>query len=124
MNGYRWGMDMSDKHSARLDEDLQKDTRGGEDAREALRHDDSRPDVVQERPGVLDDHDAERRAELARLIEPGVFPARPQQLVESASGNFAPQSVIRALESLPDQLYENVQAVWRAMGGPVEERRA
>lgn len=116
-------MDMSDKHSARVDEDLQKDTRAGEDAREALRPADSRPDVVQTQPGVLDDHDAERRAELARSIEPGVFPARPQQLVESAIGNFASQSVIRALQSLPDQVYENTQAVWQALGGPVEEKR-
>lgn len=117
-------MDMSDKHSARVDEELQKDTRAGEDAREALRPADSRPEVVQTQPGVLDDHDAGRRAELARSIDPAVFPARPQQLVDAAIGHFASQAVIRSLESLPDQVYENVQAVWRAMGGPVEERRA
>ncbi len=114
---------MSDKHGARVDDDLQKDTRAGEDARDALRPTDSRPDVVQEVPGVLDDHDADRRAELARFIEPAMFPARPQQLAESAVGNFAPQSVIRALESLPDQLYDNTQAVWLALGGQVEEKR-
>ncbi len=117
-------METSDKHSARVDEEIQKDTRGGEDAREMLRPIDSRPDVVQTNPGVMDDHDAERRAELARSIEPGVFPARPAQLLESARGLFATDWVLRALESLPDQVYENTQAVWAAIGGPVEEKRA
>ena len=117
-------MEMSDKHSARMDDDLQKDTRGGEDARERMRSDDSRPDVVQENPGVMDDHDAERRSELARSIEPSIFPARPAELEKSAAGNFASDGIIRALQALPDRVYENVQDVWATLGGPVEEKRA
>ena len=117
-------MEMSDKHSARMDEDLQKDTRGGQDAREQLRADDSRPDVVQAQEGVLDDADAERRSALARAIEPGVFPARPAELEASAAGNFAADGIIRALQALPDRVYENVQDVWSTLGGPVEEKRA
>jgi hypothetical protein len=117
-------MEMSDKHGARLDDDLQKDTRGGEDAREPLRADDARPDVVQQQDGVLDDADAERRSELARAIEPGIFPARPAELEASAAGNFASDGIIRALQALPDRVYENVQDVWSTLGGPVEEKRA
>jgi hypothetical protein len=117
-------MEMSDKHSARMDDDLQKDTRGGQDAREHLRADDARPDVVQELEGVLDDADAARRSELARSIEPSVFPARPAELEASATASFAAEGIIRALQALPDRVYENVQDVWSTMGGPIEQKRA
>jgi hypothetical protein len=117
-------MEMSDKHGARVDDELQKDTRGGEDAREHLRADDSRPDVVQDHEGVLDVADAERRSELARYLEPSVFPGRPAELEASADRNFATDGVIRALQALPDRVYENVQDVWSTLGGPVEEKRA
>ena len=124
MNGYEADMDMSDKHGARVDDELQKDTRGGEDAREQLRADDSRPDVVQAQDGVLDDADAERRSELARFLEPSAFPCRPSVLEASADRNFAPDGIIRALQALPDRVYENVQDVWSTLGGAVEEKRA
>ena len=117
-------MEMSDKHSARVDDELQKDTRGGQDAREQLRADDARPDVVQQQEGVLDDADAEKRSELARFLEPSAFPARPAELEASADRNFAPDGIIRALQALPDRVYENVQDVWSTLGGPVEEKRA
>jgi hypothetical protein len=117
-------MEMSDKHGARVDDDLQKDTRGGQDARDLLRADDSRPDVVQQQEGVMDDADAERRSELARSIEPSIFPARPAELEASAAGNFASEGIIRALQALPDRVYDNVQDVWSTLGGPVEEKRA
>ena len=117
-------METSDKHSARVDDEIQKDTRGGEDAREQLRSDDSRPDVVQQQEGVMDDADAERRSELARAIEPSIFPARPAELEASAARNFASDGIIRALQALPDRVYDNVQDVWTTLGGPVEEKRA
>jgi hypothetical protein len=117
-------MEMSDKHGPRVDDELQKDTRGGEDARERLRADDARPDVVQEQDGVLDDADADRRSELARYLDPSAFPARPSELEASADRNFANDGIIRALQALPDRVYENVQDVWSTMGGSVEEKRA
>ena len=117
-------METSDKHGARVDDELQKDTRGGDDAREHLRAADSRPDVVQQQEGVLDDADAERRSALARAIEPSVFPARPAELEASAANNFAGDGIIKALQALPDRVYENVQDVWSTLGGPVEEKRA
>ena len=116
-------MEMSDKHSPRVDDEMQKDTRGGEDARERLRADDSRPDVVQEQEGVMDDADADKRSELARFLEPSVFPARPAELEASADRNFASDGVIRALQALPDRVYENVQDVWSTLGGATEEKR-
>lgn len=117
-------MEMSDKHSARMDDELQKDTRAGEDVREQQRADDARPDVVQQQEGVLDDADAERRSELARFLEPSLFPARPAELEESAASRFAADGLIKALQALPDRVYENVGDVWAAMGGPSEEKRA
>ena len=117
-------METSDKHSARVDDDLQKDTRAGEDARDRLRADDHRPDVVQSQDGVLDDADAERRSALARAIDPSLFPARPAAIEASAAANFADDGIVRALQALPDRVYENVQDVWATLGGPVEERRA
>jgi hypothetical protein len=116
-------MEMSDKHGARVDDELQKDTRGGEDAREHLRADDSRPDVVQTQEGVLDDRDAEGRSALARAVDPGVFPARPSQIEDSATKNFADPGIVRAIQALPDRVYENVNDVWQTLGGPVEEKR-
>ena len=117
-------METSDKHSARVDDELQKDTRGGEDARERMRLDDSRPDVTQTQEGVLDDADAERRAELARFLEPSAFPCRPSELEAGADRNFAPDHIIRLLQALPDRVYENMQDVWSTLGGAVEEKRA
>src|SRR5687767_10289328 len=117
-------METSDKHSPRVDDELQKDTRGGEDAREHLRANDTRPDVVQQQEGVLDDADAERRSALARAIEPSTFPARPSELEASAAANFAGDGIIRALQALPDRVYDNVQDVWSTMGGAIEEKRA
>jgi len=117
-------MEMTDKHGARVDDELQKDTRGGDDARDLLRSDDSRPDVQQDHEGVLDVADADRRSALARSMEPGVFPARPAELEASATALFADPGIITALQSLPDRVYESVQDVWQTLGGAVEEKRA
>lgn len=117
-------MDMSDKRSGRVGEELAKDTRGGDEAREHMRSDDSRPLVVQQNEGVMDDHDAERRSALARAIEPSAFPARPSELEATAAKSFADDGIIRALQSLPDRVYDNIQDVWSTLGGPIEEKRA
>lgn len=117
-------METSDKNGPWMDEEMQKDTRGGEEARDHRRADDHRPHVVQENEGVLDDADADRRSELARMLEPSLFPARPARLEESAAGNFASDGVLKALQALPDRVYENIQDVWATMGGPIEDKRA
>lgn len=117
-------MEMSDKHGARMADDLNKDTRAGHEELRELQPDDARIDVVQTRDGVLDDHEAAARSEIARFLEPSAFPARAEQLVQIARDNFAGDEVIRLLETLPDDTYDNVQAVWVALGGEVEGKRA
>lgn len=116
-------MQGTDKHGFRLDDDLKKDTRGGDEAKDQLRHDDSRPDVS-EPPGFPDEADIERRSRLAASIEPSAFPARPDQLLAAAEEQHADDWVLDALRSLPDDTYDNVQEVWQALGGQVEEKRA
>jgi hypothetical protein len=117
-------MDMSDKYGARMADALTKDTRAGHEELRNPEVDEARVEVVQTHDGVLDDHEAAARSELARFLIPSVFPARPAQLLEVAEQNFATQPVLELLSTLPDQVYENVQAVWVALGGEVEVKRA
>ena len=69
-------MEMSDKHGARMDDELTKDTRAGHEEIRQLDPDDARIDVVQTQDGVLDDHEAAARSEVARFLQPSSFPAR------------------------------------------------
>lgn len=62
------------------------------------------------------------RRELARHLEPAIFPAGRRELIASAERSVAPDEIVRRLEALPDGRFENVQAVWRALGGDVERR--
>ena len=130
----------SDKHGSRLDEALAHDTQsivqgaGGEaradegreqecpgdgeptpDARLAggrLAGDGSRPT----------DDELEARSELARHLDPSVFPADAGALVANADGNHAPAWVLEALRALPDGQYPTTESVWEALGGSVERR--
>ena len=61
------------------------------------------------------DDEVDARADLARSIEPSVFPARPGELLESAERTHAPVWVTEALRRLPDNLYETTEAVWEAV---------
>ena len=116
-------MEMSDKHGARMDDELTKDTRAGHEEIRQLDPDDARIDVVQTQDGVLDDHEAAARSEVARFLQPSSFPARADQLLESAKEAFATDEVIALLSTLPDNVYENVQQVWQTLGGEVEVKR-
>lgn len=97
---------------------------------ESLRHDTS--SIVQGSPvearaeeyrqqEPLDDRppatDIDGRAELARWLEPSVFPARPGELVASAERRHSPDWVLDALRRVPDTLYPTTEAVWEAMAG-------
>ena len=73
-------------------------------------------------PTGMTSRDVSGRTEIARWLEPSVFPATGERLVESARGLGAPDQVVRALESLPRQdAYQNVRAVWRELGGRSED---
>lgn len=130
----------SDKHGPRLDEGLKSDTRSlVQGSPVEARADEGRE---QEGPGEGDptpdsrlvggrvqydgvrptDEEFEARAELARHLQPSVFPARPARLLESAEEQHAPQWILDALHALPDDSYPTVEAVWQALGGSREQR--
>jgi Protein of unknown function (DUF2795) len=130
----------SDKHAGRLDENLKSDTRSVvRGAPVEARASESRE---QEGPGENDptpdsrlvggrvpadgsqptDEELEARAEIARHLDPSVFPADPRALVRSAEGNQAPEWIRDMLSHLPEGTYPNTEAVWEALGGTAEHR--
>lgn len=120
---------VSNKHSPRMDEDLKRDTRAGEEARVPDADDDGeaprsgREELPPPVDGLVYEPDLDERSELARFLEPSVFPARRDDLVASAEGNFAPARILDRLRQLPEhQEFPNVQAMWQALGGPTELR--
>jgi hypothetical protein len=131
----------SDKSGPRIDEELEKQTEGMERGAPVP----SRSESFREHEGATDDEDPtdarlsgdrgltregdlspdelEARSELARHLDPSVFPADRAALLEDARVNQAPEPVLRALEGLPENgTFENVEAVWEALGGRGEER--
>jgi hypothetical protein len=123
----------SDKHAPMLDEALKHDTASIVQGDRESRSDESReqegpaegeptPDTRirggGEIPGVgLSLDDIEGRSELARYLEHRQFPARPGELAAHAQERHAPDAVVEQLRQAPDRLYENVAAVWEALGG-------
>jgi hypothetical protein len=129
----------SDKHSPRVDEELEHETLSlqqgapvesrveehreqegpGEDQPTA----DSRLTGGRATAGSLDLDDAETRADIARFLTPSAFPADREALLADAEANQAPAEVLERLRALPGgRSYENVQDVWGALGGTVEHR--
>jgi len=130
-------MEETSKISPRLDDELKHElgslTHGaGVDARSREEYRDQvdvdptpnpaeRPDVPMPPGETISPHDADQRAELARVITEVHFPAKRGALVAAAERNHAPGVLVGALRSLPDHRhFENVQAVWAALGGPTE----
>jgi Protein of unknown function (DUF2795) len=129
----------SDKHSPRVDEQLEHETqslRQGspvesrvEEHREQEGPGDDQPTPDARLAGgrataaSLDLDDAETRADIARFLDPGAFPADREALLANAEGNQAPDEVLERLQALPGgRAYENVQDVWATLGGTVEHR--
>ncbi|MFC5746785.1 DUF2795 domain-containing protein [Actinomadura rugatobispora] len=132
--------DKSDKHGARLDEEMEHETegmvRGGhstraEEFREAEPTSDEPawdPATVpggrrEGSPPGMSPQDVEERSALARILTGVRYPARPNELVEHVSGADTPETAISALESLPDRPYENLADVADELGYGREERR-
>lgn len=124
----------TDKHSPRVDDAMSHDVESllrstPEESRvreDRLQED---PDVgpgrsprAEEKPGKgVSASTAYERAELAQHLAAVTFPARRDDLVEGAEGDHAPPPLVDALRSLPaDEEHENVQSVWKALGGEVE----
>jgi hypothetical protein len=129
----------SDKHSPRLDDELEHETRSlrqgapvesrVEEHRELEGPGEGQPTPDARLAGgrataaSLDLDDAEARADIARFLTPSVFPADREALLADAGGNNAPAEVVERLQALPSgRVYENVQDVWAALGGTVEHR--
>jgi Protein of unknown function (DUF2795) len=73
--------------------------------------------------GALSPDELEARTDLARHLEPSIFPADREALLTSARDAGAPPDILSRLEQLPaDREYGTVQEVWEALGGPAEER--
>ncbi len=73
---------------------------------------------------TLREDEVDERSELARHVEGSVFPARRHALVESARRTNAPEKLVARLSRLPDVEYTHTGAVWEALGGRSEPRRA
>jgi hypothetical protein len=126
-----------DKHGAIRDDVIKRETAiefGGleaflEDRRESEPDGQGEPadlalenEAVGGAPGGMTPAEVAARTELARSLQPSVFPASQQRLVESATELRAPDRVVRALGDLPrEQVYRNVQQVWQGLGGGGED---
>ena len=127
----------SDKHSPRVDEQLDHDTRSPrqgapvesrvEEHREQEGPGEDQPTpearLNEGRTGSLDLDDAEARSDIARFLDPSAFPADRDGLVANAEANNAPEVVLERLQALPaGRTYEARPDVWAALGGTVEHR--
>jgi hypothetical protein len=73
-------------------------------------------------PDALSHDEVEARAELARHLQPSVFPADRVALIESARRLGASDDLVEQLQGLPDGTFDHLEAVWEALGGRVEYR--
>jgi Protein of unknown function (DUF2795) len=127
----------SDKHSPRVDEQLEHETRSlqqgspvesrVEEHREQEGPGDDQPTpsalLTGGRTGSLDLDDAEARSDIARYLDPAAFPADREGLLDNAEANHAPEAVLERLQALPDdRTYQGLPDVWSALGGTAEHR--
>jgi hypothetical protein len=130
----------SDKHSPRLDEQLQHETepllRGAPDeGRDEWRRQQApgpgEPDVAlpdRALPGDGDDRlpedELDRRARLAAALAPARFPTTATELTAVAEGEHLGDDLLDPLRALPaDASFATVQDVWVSLGGAVEPLR-
>ena len=127
----------SDKHSPRVDEELDHETRSLQQGaplesrveefreQEGPGEDQPTPEsrLTRGRTGSLDLDDAEARSDIARYLDPSAFPADREGLVANAEANNAPEAVLERLHALPaGRTYQAMPDLWAALGGTVEHR--
>ena|SRR5205085_2791586 len=130
----------SDKHAPRVDDELKHDTSSlvhgspvearATEAREQEGPAEGEPtpdalltgEAPSPTPDALGHDEVEARAELARHLQPSVFPADRATVVASARRMGAADDVVERLRRLPDGTFDHVEAVWEALGGRVEYR--
>ena len=112
----------SDKHGPRLDDALEKETRGlvqggGETHAEEWKS--------AEPPGEQQPADeAERRAELASRLGKEIWPAEGSTIKQALSSSSPPDWLRSLVTSVPDgRVYDNVAEVWHDLTGYDEPHR-
>ncbi|GGV32875.1 hypothetical protein GCM10010182_65640 [Actinomadura cremea] len=132
--------DKSDKHGAKVDEEIDRETQGmvrGGHSTHAEEFKETEPtsdrdtwdptapigDPREGTPPGMSAADVEGRSALARLLSGVRYPARPRDLIARASDSGDGEDAIGALETLPDREYENLADVAEEIGYGREERR-
>lgn len=139
-----YGPDMergSDKHSPRVDEAMEHETRGmvqsGRETRSEQWHSaepagEDQPDVDLAPhttlhgglPDGLSEDDLRLRSELASYLGKEIWPAGQAVLTDKAREQNAPDDVVDQLQRLPTgAVFGNVQDVWSALQGGHESHR-
>ncbi|GIL29885.1 DUF2795 domain-containing protein [Actinocatenispora comari] len=73
-------------------------------------------------PPGMDGDDVAGRSDLARLLDPGEFPADAKRLAATAARHQADDATVAALRALPaDRRYRTVSEVWAALGHRTED---
>lgn len=108
----------SNKVNPRLDEQLQHETASLTHGPGVESH--SRDDLRQEPDVGVPDDEASQRAELAQVLASVAFPATREQLVAAVTTEHAPEVATRLRDLRDDGPFDNVQAVWTALGGSSE----
>ena len=132
----------SDKHSPRIDDGLEHDTRpltqgspsearadegrlqegaaDDEPTTDALLSGDLHPEQTND--ALLDHDEAEARSRIAAYLRPSIWPADRDAIVACARDMNAPPDVLDQLRRLPDGTFSHTEAAWEALGGKVESR--
>ena len=131
----------SDKHSARMDDALEGETRGlvtsghdthAEEWKSAEPSGEDQPDVdlapdstlVGGTPPGMSPQDVEARSELATYLHISAFPGVRAALLEEAENNQAPDRILDLVRQLPaGHEFQNLGEVWRAIHGNAETER-
>ncbi|HEV7824546.1 MAG TPA: DUF2795 domain-containing protein [Mycobacteriales bacterium] len=131
----------SDKHSPRVDEQLEHEVEGMMRSGRATHAQewadpeppgDDQPEVDRA-PGTeltggvpegMTPEEVTLRSEIAAALERSVFPAGRDRLLENAVERYAPPRVLEELQRLPaDRSFGNIGEVWTALGHGREDHR-
>ncbi|MGP4028948.1 DUF2795 domain-containing protein [Actinomadura sp. 3N407] len=132
--------DKSDKHGAKVDEEIARETQGmvsgghptrAEEFKETEPFSDDDPadptiPAAGEREGSppgMSAQDVEGRSALARMLTGIRYPARPNELIRHAAEAGAPDAAVEQLRTLPKREYENLADIAEELGYGREERR-
>ncbi|MFG2091847.1 MULTISPECIES: DUF2795 domain-containing protein [unclassified Spirillospora] len=131
--------DKSDKHGAKVDEEIARETQGmvsgghpthAQEFKETEPYSDDYPadptaPAAGEREGSppgMSAQDVAGRSALARMLSGIRYPARPNELIRHAAEADAPDAAVEQLRTLPRREYENVADVAEELGYGREQR--